>query len=117
MSSDILARIDAFAQKAYELCKKGHLLRAAENFGRAAEAARPIGADNLVALCMLLRQGDMLGAYATSAPNATADPHMFAAHRAQAVAFISAAVAALERRRVAGTLLEGKCAIAEEVVC
>ena len=92
MSSDILARIDAFAQKAYELCKKGHLLRAAENFGRAAEAARPIGADNLVALCMLLRQGDMLGAYATSAPNATADPHMFAAHRAQAVAFISAAV-------------------------
>ena len=113
MSSDVLARVEAFRTKAKALCEKGHLLRAAENFGRAAEAAQPLGADNLVSLHLQLRRGNMLLVYAM-APEATADPHILAAHRAQCIALYSGAVAALERRRVAGTLLDRKCTAAEK---
>ena len=113
MSSDILARVNAFADKAEELAVKGHLLRAAENFGRAAEAASALGVDSLVALNMRLRQGNMLRIYTTS-PEATSDPRFLAAHRAECIALYSDAVDALGRRRVAGTLLEGKCTAAEE---
>ena len=115
MSSDILKRVLPFAKKADELFGKGHLLRAAENFGRAAEAARPLGADNLVMLQMQLMHSNMLGVYATS-PDAvrTADPIALGAHRAECIALISGAVAGLERRRMAGTLLDGKCSAAEE---
>ena len=59
MSSDVLARVQAYALKAEELTCKGHLLRAAENYGRAAEAARPLGADSLVTLHMQLLHGHM----------------------------------------------------------
>ena len=110
-SSDIFARVETFAAKADELGRKGHLLRAAENSGRAAEAARPLGADNLVMLAFQLQRGNVLCAFA--AANAVADPQTCAAHRAEGVALLSGAVEALERRRVAGTLLEGKCAAAE----
>ena len=115
MSSDILAQVEPFAKKADELVDKGHLLRAAENYGRAAEAARALGADNLVALKMRLLQSSALGCYARTAPRATdADPCILAAHRAESIALLSGAVDALERRRAAGTLLEGKCAAVEE---
>ena len=114
MSSDLLARVEAIYGKAAELSKKGHVVRAAENYGRAAEAARALGADNIVAVSMDLQQGVMLSAYCTAAPQGTADPRTIAAHRAQSIALLSGAVTALERRRVAGTLLEGKCAAAEE---
>ena len=114
MLSDVLARVEAFAGKADELARKGHLLRAAENFGRAAEAARALGADNLVALYMLMRQGNMLIAFATARDAANANPCILAAHRAESIALLSCVLATLERRRAAGTLLEGKCAAAEE---
>ena len=121
MSSNILARVYAFNEKAGELADKGHLLRAAENYGRAAEAARALGADNnLVVLNMLLRQGNMHGIYAAAAAQenvVTADPRILAAHRAKFIALLSGAVEELERRRVAGTLLEGKCAAVEEQWC
>ena len=113
MSSDILARVETFAAKAGELSDKGHLLRAEENYGRAAEAARALGADNLAALHMQLRQSDMLLVFFSSAPNA-GDPVAYTAHRAQFIALLSGAVEALERRRGADTLLEGKCAAVEE---
>ena len=114
MSSDVVARVLAFAKKANELCDKGHALRAAENYGHAAEAARVLGADNLVALQMKLEHGNMLCVYATNAPIFTTDPRVMAAHRAECITLLSGAVEALERRRVAGTLLEGKCTAVEE---
>ena len=113
MSSDILARVDALADKAEELSEKGHLLRAAENFGRAVAAARALGADSLVALHLQLRQEIMLACYVTNAPDAFSDPRVFAAHRAECIALLSGAVDALERRRAADTLLDGKCAAVE----
>ena len=115
MSSDILARVEALDVKAKALAAKGHLLRAADNFGLAAEAARALGADNVVMLDMQLEQGNLLSIHAGIAPNGTADSrHGLLAHR---VALLSGAVEALERRRVAGTLMEGKCAAAEEAFC
>ena len=119
MSSDVLARVKTFSQKADDLFDKGYLLRAAENFGRAAEAARPLGADNFVTLCMQLQKSNMLGSWAFYAPvpdstAKTADATACAAHRAEFITLLSSAVEALERRRVAGKLLEGKCAAVEE---
>ena len=108
---DVIARVLALAARADELAKIGHVLRSAEKYGRAAEAARPLGADNLVALEMQLYEGNKHAVFAAASDGA---PSTRAAHRAQFVALLSAAVAALERRRVAGTLLEGECAAAEE---
>ena len=116
MSSDILARVHALSTKADKLREKGHIVRAAENYGRAAEAARALGADNLVEAHMQIRQCSLLGGYALYAAHAAtgADPRLCAAHRATYITLLSGAIAALERRRVAGTLLDGKCAAAEE---
>jgi hypothetical protein len=114
-SDDELARVRALAAKADELCVKGHVVRSAENYGRAAEAASALGADNLVAVSMQLSQANMLNTYAArAAHDGAAAPSVLAAHRASNIALLSAAVAALERRRVAGTLLEGSCTAAEE---
>ena len=117
MSSDVIARVEAFAEKATELCKKGHVLRAAENYGRAAEAARALGEDNLVVLHMQVRRANMLSVYSTAVmvTSTTADPRVLAAHRAECIALFSGAVEVLECRRLADTLLEGKCAPGEEV--
>ena len=113
MSSDVFARAVSFATKADELLDKGHLLRAAENYGRAAEAARALGVDNLVALNMQLHQGNPLCIFVTW-PDAAVAPRVLAAHRAELITLLSGVMAALERRRVAGTLLEGKCTAVEE---
>ena len=114
MSSDVLARVDTLTTKVQELYSKGHLLRSAELLGRAAEAARAMGEDNLIAASMRLRQGHALAAH-FSHVRANTDPHILAAHRTECVALLSGGVAALERRRMAGRLLEGKCTEAEEV--
>ena len=114
MSSDTLARVEACADKAYKLADKGHLLRAAENFGCAAEAARALGEDNLVAVHMRLQQFAVLNVYATTASDAVFDPHSNAAHRVECIALLSGAVEALERRRMTDSLLEGKCTAVEE---
>ena len=107
----------AFVEKAQASYCKGRLLSAAESFGRAAEAARALGADNLVSVHMQLRQGGALTRFSMATPGllpaATDDPR-FGAARAEFIALLSDAVEALERRRVAGTLLEGRCAAAEE---
>jgi len=115
MSSDVLARVQAFWRKAAELEDRGHILRAADYFGRAAEAARALGPDNLVAVdmqrCQALMTLNYTGAVADL--KAAVNPLAIAAHRAVSVAQLSAVTAALERRRVAGTLLEAKCTAAE----
>ena len=74
---------------------------------------RALGEDNLVTVFQQLRQSAMLGGYAHEASEAGADPDDLASHRAECFSLASAAVAALERRRVAGTLLDGKCSAAE----
>jgi len=118
MSSDAIARTLAFRQKAYDLEVKGHQLRAAENYGRAVEAASDLGADNLAVVDMRRCQANSLRNYMEVAKIdalAALDPLIVASHyRAKVVALFSAAVAALERRRVTGTLLESKCTAAEE---
>jgi len=111
-----LARVRTFFRKANELEEKGHLVRAAENYTRAAEAARALGPDNLVVVEMQRSHASVLLTYAANvvSSEAAVDPGILAAQRADCVALLSAVVAALERRRVAGTLLEGKCTAAEE---
>ena len=113
MSSDVLARVESLWIKACEQSRKGHLLRAAENYGRAAEVARELGDDNIVTVTMQIQQGQLIHLCALGAPNDT-DPSICAARRAECIALFSDAVAALERRRMAGTLLEGKCTATEE---
>ena len=116
MSSDTIARVLAFYRKATELKGIGHLLRAADYYSRAVEAARALGPDNLVVVDMQRCRASMLLNYAAAVANTNAvvDPLIVTAYRADCVALLYAAVAALERRRVAGTLLEGKCTAAEE---
>jgi len=117
MSSGAFAQARAFYWKAEELRKKGHLLRAAENYKRAAEAARALDSapDSLIAVDMQTCRGHMLLSYTLFVDNSTAEARsVVASHRADAVALLSAAVAAVERRRMAGTLLEGTCTVAEE---
>lgn len=62
---------------------------------------------------MQLFQSTMHGSYGFGAVGER-DPSILAAHRATFVALLSSVVEALERRRVADTLLEGKCTAAEE---
>ena len=116
MSSEVIARVLVFYRKATELADKGHMLRASENYGRAVEAARALGPDNLVVVGLQRNQATMMLNYAATVKNTKADvdPLAVAAHRADCVTLYSAAVATLERRRAAGTLLEGKCTAAEE---
>jgi hypothetical protein len=112
-----VAAVRALCDKADALHAKGHIVRAAENYGRAADAARALGggdgADNFAAVKMQLLQGHLLGAYAVTAPDAGVAPAAVAAHRAQAIALLCSTVGALERRRVAGTLLPGRCSAAD----
>lgn len=118
MSSDILSRILTLHKKADELAHKGHVLRAAENYGRAADAARSLGADNLIMLHMQLYQASSLAVYVAEAKANTkiqADPDMVAAHCKACITLSFDAVEALERRRVASTLVEGRCDAVEEL--
>ena len=110
----VLDRVAALCQKAQELVLKGHFMRAAENFGLAAEAANALGEDNIVAVHMMLQRGNALGAYAMTAAERGIDPRTLATYRAENVTSFSSGVKALERRRAAGTLLAGKCAAVEE---
>ena len=114
MSSDIIARVDSLYMKAEELCDKGHVLRAAENFGRAAAAAQALGEDNLVTLFMQLRRSNMLGIFTTAEAATSEARAVHAAYRVECIALISGAMEVLERRRAVSTLLEGKCAAQEE---
>ena len=119
MSSEVIARVLVFYRKALELESKGHSLRSADYYSRAAEAAHALGPDNLVVVDLQRDQAVTLLNYVATVANsnATVDPLILAAYRADCVTLFSAAVATLERRRAAGTLLEGKCSAAEEAWC
>ena len=95
MSSEAIARAEAFAKKADELYEKGHVLHAAENYGHAAEAASALGEDNLVAVHMLLREGNMrFGVSGYLTPGAEDDPSVLVPHYVEHVALLSGAAAA-----------------------
>ena len=63
MLEDVLARVSALEAKGEELAEKGHLLRAAEYFCRAAEAARELGEGSLVPSFMQVQQVTAFSAY------------------------------------------------------
>ena len=113
MSSDVLARVRALHDKADELRMKGHNMRAAENYGLAAAAARALGADNVVVVHMQLQRVVLLVSFTTS-PLTTSDPRILLPLRSECLALLTGAMEALGRRRTAGTLLEGKCTKEEE---
>ena len=115
-ASEFVERVMVFFQKAKELENKGNMLRAAEYYDLAFKAAQDsaLGTDDLVTIYVMRCQADVLLAYVTVVDDSTADPAFVASHRANFIVLVFAAVTALERRRVAGTLLEGKCTAAEE---
>ena len=113
---DTLARVFELEYKAAELSVKGHLMRAAEYHGRAADAARMLGDDNLVLVNTLSNKGRTLYSYCSSILSGVGQgekSHCFAALK-ESITLLSENMTALERRRVAGTLLEGKCTELEE---
>ena len=115
MSSSVdLTPVLELERKAAALMNKGIKLRAAAKYGRAVEAARALGPDNLVAAWLLIRQGHALGSCAVDAVANGAEFGDFVVHRNDSIALLLGAVATLERRHVAGTLLEGKCTAVEE---
>ena len=70
-----------------------------------------------MAVHLQLLRGGVLGGYCVTNIEVTVlgeDPSFLAATRTECIALLSHAVAALERRRVAGTLLDGKCSAVEE---
>jgi len=66
MSSDTIAQVLSLYRKADELERKGHLLRSADYYSRAAEAAGDLGPDNLVATYMQQYQAAVLRNYVVS---------------------------------------------------
>ena len=123
MSSQAMSLALALRKKAGELHEKGHLLRAAQLYARAAEAARSLdpGVDNFVTLHALQLQASALFSHfsrtinnAVDADVDPEDPEALAACCAEIITLLTAVTAALERRRMAGTLLEGRCTAAED---
>ena len=108
-----LTRVLELERTAAALMDKGIKLRAAAKYGRAAEVARLLGPENLVAAWLQIRQAHALGYCAVDAVANGADFGDFVVHRNDSIALLLGAVATLERRRVADTLLEGKCTAAE----
>ena len=109
--SEVIARVLALYWKASELTDKGYTLRAAEYYERSAEAARTLdpGDDNFVTLNMRLNQATSLFSFATLTCD---DKPAARAYVAESIALFMVCSRALERRRMADTLLEG-CTAAE----
>lgn len=115
MFEDVLARVHALKAKGVDLADKGHTLRAAEYYARAVEAARELGEDNLVVAFMQAQQASESCSHVLYAASVNAaEPHDLALHRASCITLLCSSMAAMERRRAAGTLLEGKCTAAEK---
>ena len=109
-SLDILVRVNELEHKASELSKADDFLGAAKYYGLAADAARALGKDNLVLVDMINGQATALFA----GTRLDKSHKRYNENLALCSKLISDDIASLERRRVAGTLLEGKCAALEE---
>ena len=107
MSSRDLSRVVALSCKALELQKKGHYARSMEKCAAAIAAAQELAQEDclVVTHLQLLLNDSLLGYVRTPGVAAEAGD---AAER-QGFQVLVAAIATLERRRAAGTLLAGKC--------
>jgi hypothetical protein len=107
MSSRDLSRVVALSCKAYSLQEKHHFVRASEKFAAATAAAQELSqVDCLVVTHMRLMHVVTLHGYAQT-PGLSAEAASAATK--QAFEMLFGAIATLERRREAGTLLFGTC--------
>ena len=109
-----LSRVIALSHKGTELKMKGHNARAAEKFSRAAEEAEKAlpDPDSLVTTALRQEQLEALLRYATS-PTATPGDANDALREA-CLRLMPSVRGVLERRKAAGTLLQGCCSSVEE---
>ena len=112
--SAALSRVIALAHKGFTLAMKGHDARAAENFSRAAEEAEKAlpFPDCLVACALHEDQLDALLRHATVSATKPADADDVL--REAFLRLLPSVMAVLERRKAAGTLLQGSCRPVEE---
>jgi hypothetical protein len=105
---EAVSLLEPLDDKAHELMSKGHTLRAAELYGRAAEKARALGVDNFVTVFYQSRASLAVRMYFAALPlTTTAD--FFKARCTDYRTWLASAVASLERRHAAGTLLGAAC--------
>jgi len=109
-----LTRVIVLARKGEELALKGHNARAAEKFRLAAEEAEKALSvpDSLVTCTLRHEQLDALLRHATSSAATPADADD--ALREACLRLLPSAMAVLECRKAAGTLLPGSCRPIEE---
>jgi hypothetical protein len=108
MSTSDLSHVVSLSFKAHELRKKGHYARAVEKFTAALAAAQALSQqqDCLMVARLQLDLTTALGAY-TTMPGVAAAAKSAALQ--QSAQMLVAAVATLNRRKAAGTLLPGAC--------
>ena len=100
------SRVRALDAAASALERKGHFARAAEKYAQAVEAAKALAQpDCLVVAALQLACANVL----TCTVSGAASPNERAAAVAQLFAHQDAALATLQRRLAAGTLLRGRC--------
>jgi hypothetical protein len=105
-ATDSLAQLHAHASKAYELAGKAHFLRAADVYSRAVAAAQALGhEDCLLVARMQISRAEMLASHA-NLPTLPLEA-VGAASREAYESLLPTAMATLQRRRGAGTLLPG----------
>jgi hypothetical protein len=105
---DVMASVVALSHKGALLSQKGHLVRAAEKFAAAATAAQSLQQPDCL-IVTYMQMEELVVQYAQSslpensvAAAAAADERMFCV-------LLPAVMAALQRRKAAGTLLGGAC--------
>ena len=107
MADAILAANVALDNKGLELWHKGHYARASEKHREAVVVAEALGyEDCLITALLQLHEAASLFANAQAANVA---PEAGRAGLSRAVELVIAAMSVLDRRKAAGTLLEGKC--------
>jgi hypothetical protein len=107
MSSRDLSRVIELSCKAFELQQKGHFARGVEKGAAAIAAAQELAQEDcLVVTFLQLLHAVTLLAYGRT-PGVAADAASAAKEQSQQT--LLAAMATLERRRAAGTLLAGTC--------
>jgi hypothetical protein len=114
-SSPDLSRVIALTNMAGDLLDKGHVARAGDKYGQAADAAMalPDAEDSLILATSRLNQARMLIATAQPSDQAHRAPNADALDERAFCVLLPAAMAALDARRTAGTLMPGRCRAAE----
>jgi hypothetical protein len=106
------AAVSALDAKAFKLCDKGHFARGAEAYGVAAAAAQALGHVDCLVTALLQVDEAHTRITHTRLPGVGDDDLVAALTRTYDL--LGTAVATLQRRKAAGTLLAGACRPAEE---